>query len=122
VERIQSEVPDLKITGDKKADLLVIGWGSSYGHILTAVTELIEEGYTVAATHFNYIRPLPKNCEEVFSGYKKLVVCELNNGQFANYLRMKYQKFTFTQYNKIQGLPFTVREIKDHCITLLEGK
>jgi 2-oxoglutarate ferredoxin oxidoreductase subunit alpha len=122
VELIQSEVPDLKITGDKNADLLVIGWGSSYGHILTAVTELKEEGYTVAATHFNYIRPLPKNCEEVFSGFKKLVVCELNNGQFANYLRMKYQKFTFTQYNKIQGLPFTVREIKDHCITLLEGK
>ncbi|MCI0523397.1 MAG: 2-oxoacid:acceptor oxidoreductase subunit alpha [Bacteroidales bacterium] len=122
VERIQSEVPDLKITGDKKADLLVIGWGSSYGHILTAVTELKEEGYSIAATHFNYIRPLPKNCEEVFSGYRKLVVCELNNGQFANYLRMKYQKFTFTQYNKIQGLPFTVGEIKDHCKTLLEGK
>jgi 2-oxoglutarate ferredoxin oxidoreductase subunit alpha len=122
VERISSEVPDLTITGVKEADLLVIGWGSSYGHVLTAVTELQEKGYKIAATHFNYIRPLPKNCEEVFSGYKKLVVCELNNGQFANYLRMKYQKFTFEQYNKIQGLPFTVEEIKDYCLTLLEGK
>lgn len=95
VERISSEVPDLTITGEKESDLLVIGWGSSYGHVLTAVTELQEKGHKIAATHFNYIRPLPKNCEEIFSGHKKLVVCELNNGQFANYLRMKYQKFTF---------------------------
>jgi 2-oxoglutarate ferredoxin oxidoreductase subunit alpha len=122
IERVVTRVPDLKVTGSDKGDLLVIGWGSTYGHIITAVSELREEGYDVSAVNFNYIRPLPKNSEKVFSGFKKLVVCELNNGQFANYLRMKYQKYNYHQFNKIQGLPFTVKEIKDYCITLLEGK
>ncbi|HUW93138.1 MAG TPA: 2-oxoacid:acceptor oxidoreductase subunit alpha [Bacteroidales bacterium] len=122
VERIVSEVPDLKVSGKKKADLLMIGWGSTYGHILTALNELEAEGYSVAAAHFNYIRPLPANVAEVFSNYNKLVVCELNNGQFANYLRMKHPRFTYHQCNKIQGLPFTVQEIKDYCIKLLEVK
>ena len=122
VERAVAEVPDLQITGKKSGDLLLIGWGSTYGHLVSAVTELNEEGYKVSAVNFNYIRPLPKNVARVLKGYKQLLVCELNNGQFVNYLRMKYQKFTFKQYNKVQGLPFTVKEIKDHCIKLLKGK
>jgi len=122
VERIVMDVPDLKVIGRKTGDLLVIGWGSSYGHIATAVTELQAEGYKVSAANFNYIRPLPKNTAKVFAGFGKLVVCELNTGQFANYLRMKHQKYNYHQYNKIQGLPFTVQEIKDYCIKLLEGK
>jgi 2-oxoglutarate ferredoxin oxidoreductase subunit alpha len=122
IERVITRVPDLKVTGKSKGDLLVIGWGSTYGHIVTAVTEMQEEGYNVSAANFNYIRPLPKNCDKVFAGFKKLVVCELNNGQFANYLRMKHQKYTYHQFNKVQGLPFTVKEIKDYCLTLLEGK
>ncbi len=124
IERIVAEVPDLKVLGNgkNKADLLIIGWGSAYGHILTAANELQEEGYSVSAVNFNYIRPLPKNCAKVFANFKKLVVCEQNNGQFANYLRMKHQDFRYHQYNKIQGMPFTVKEIKDYCLTLLEGK
>lgn len=122
IERIASEVPDLKVIGKNKGELLVIGWGSSYGHILTAVSELQEEGHSISAVHFNYIRPLPGNCTGVFSSFKKLLVCEQNNGQFANYLRMKHQEFNYLQYNKIQGLPFTVKEIKDYCLKLLEGK
>ena len=122
VERVVSEVPDLQVTGKKSGDLLLIGWGSTYGHLISAATELRDEGYKVSAVCFNYIRPLPKNVAKVFAGFKQLVVCELNNGQFANYLRMKHQKFTYHQYNKIQGLPFTVKEIKDYCIKLLEGK
>jgi len=100
----------------------VIGWGSTYGQITTAVTELQKEGYAVSAAVFNYIRPLPKNTAKVFAGFDKLVVCELNTGQFANYLRMKHQKYTYNQYNKVQGLPFTVKEIKDYCVKLLKGK
>jgi len=122
VERVVSDVPDLEITGNKSGDLLLIGWGSTYGHLVSAVTELNEEGYKVSSVNFNFIRPLPANAASVFEGFKELVVCELNAGQFANYLRMKYQKFTYQQYNKIQGLPFTVKEIKDYCIKLLEGK
>jgi 2-oxoglutarate ferredoxin oxidoreductase subunit alpha len=122
VERVVSDVPDLEITGNKSGELLLIGWGSTYGHLVSAVTELAEEGFMVSSVNFNYIRPLPANSAKVFAGFKKLVVCELNTGQFANFLRMKYQKFTYHQYNKIQGLPFTVKEIKDYCIKLLEGK
>jgi 2-oxoglutarate ferredoxin oxidoreductase subunit alpha len=122
VERVVADVPDLEITGNKTGELLLIGWGSTYGHLISAVTELREEGYKVSSVNFNYIRPLPANTEKVFKGFKKLVVCELNNGQFANYLRMKHQKFSYHQYNKIQGLPFTVKEIKDYSKKLLEGK
>jgi 2-oxoglutarate ferredoxin oxidoreductase subunit alpha len=122
VERIVAEVPDIQVHGKKSGDLLVIGWGSTYGQLYTAVSELQEEGYKISAAHFNYIRPLPKNTAKVFKAYKKLVVCELNTGQFANYLRMKHQKFDYHQYNKIQGLPFTIGEIKDYCKKLLEGK
>ncbi len=122
VERVVNDVPDLQVLGKKTGELLVIGWGSTYGPIYTAVSELQEEGYNVSAAHFNYIRPLPKNTAKVFKAYKKLVVCELNTGQFANYLRMKHQKFDYHQYNKIQGLPFTIGEIKDYCKKLLEGK
>jgi 2-oxoglutarate ferredoxin oxidoreductase subunit alpha len=122
VEAVAADVPDLKVIGSKTGDLLVIGWGSSHGHVVTAVTELQEEGYNVSAVNFNYIRPLPNNTAQVFEGFKKLVVCELNLGQFANYLRIKHQKYAYHQYNKVQGLPFTVREIKDYCIIMLEEK
>lgn len=122
IERIVAEVPDIQVHGKNTGDLLVIGWGSTFGQLYTAVSELQDEGYNVSAAHFNYIRPLPKNTAEVFKAYKKLVVCELNTGQFANYLRMKHQKFDYHQYNKIQGLPFTIGEIKDYCIKLLEDK
>ncbi len=122
VERIAEFIPELKVTGSSSGELLVIGWGSTYGHIITAVNELRDEGYDVSAAVFNYIRPLPKNTAEVLGSYRHLLVCELNTGQFANYLRMKHQKYTYNQYNKIQGLPFTVTEIKEHCIKLLEEK
>ena len=122
VERIVNELPNLEVLGKKTGDLLVIGWGSTYGHITSAVTELQKEGYAVSAAIFNYIRPLPKNTAKVFAGFDKLLVCELNTGQFANYLRIKHQKYTYNQYNKVQGLPFTITEIKDHCVKLLKGK
>jgi 2-oxoglutarate/2-oxoacid ferredoxin oxidoreductase subunit alpha len=115
-------VPDLTVFGDEKDDLLVVGWGGTYGHLYTAVKELRELGYKISAAHFNYINPLPKNVAEVFSNFKKIVVCELNNGQFANYLRMKHQQFNYLQYNRVQGLPFTVEEIKENCIKILEDK
>jgi len=65
----------------------------------------------VAHAHFNYIMPLPSNTAEVLSKYKNILVCELNSGQFANYLRMTHPSFAYKQYNKIQGLPFTVQEL-----------
>lgn len=122
VNRIVKDIPDLEVEGNVSGELLIIGWGSTYGHLLTAFRELEAEGKKISLAHFRYIRPLPKNTREVLSKFKKLVVCELNLGQFANYLRMNFQEFEFKQYNKIQGLPFTVIELKEHFIKLLEEK
>ncbi|MCC8035306.1 MAG: 2-oxoacid:acceptor oxidoreductase subunit alpha, partial [Rikenellaceae bacterium] len=80
------------------------------------------EGKKVSLCHFNYINPLPKGVGEIFRKFEKIVVCELNDGQLANYLRMNFQQYTFRQYNKIQGLPFTVTELKNHFDSILEEK
>jgi 2-oxoglutarate/2-oxoacid ferredoxin oxidoreductase subunit alpha len=122
IERVADTIPDLTVYGPESNDLLVVGWGGSYGYLITAVRELHSEGYNVSLVNFNYINPLPKNTSDTFSSFKKIVVCELNSGQFANYLRMKHQGFKYEQINKIQGLPFTVKEIKEQCIKILEDK
>ncbi len=122
VERVKEFIPEQEVFGDKEGDLLVIGWGGTYGHLLTAVQEMREEGKKVSLCHFNYINPLPKNVKEIFGRYKKLVVCELNMGQFANYLRMNFQEFNYLQFNKVQGLPFTVVELMDKFNQILESK
>jgi 2-oxoglutarate/2-oxoacid ferredoxin oxidoreductase subunit alpha len=122
VQRVAEKIPDLKVYGKESGDLLVVGWGGSYGHLITAVREMQAEDYNVSLANFNYIKPFPKNVREVFKKFKKIVVCEINLGQFADYLRMNYQEFTYHQVNKIQGIPFTVQEIKEYCIKLLEEK
>jgi 2-oxoglutarate ferredoxin oxidoreductase subunit alpha len=120
VARVVDEIPDLEVFGAKSGDILVVGWGGKYGYLLTAVRELQAEGFKVSLVNFNYINPLPKNVKSVFSQFKKIVVAELNLGQFANYLRMKHQEFTYDQINKVQGIPFTINDIKDKCIKMLE--
>ncbi|NSW94204.1 MAG: hypothetical protein HPY62_05785 [Bacteroidales bacterium] len=120
VEKVADDIPDLEVSGSTEGDLLVISWGGSFGYAMTAVNELINQGYSVGAVNLNYINPLPKNLKEVLKKFKKIVVCELNMGQLANYLRMKYQEFSYLQINKVQGLPFTVSEIKEQCIKILE--
>lgn len=120
VQRVANFIPELELLGDEDADLLVVGWGGTYGHLFTAVDELHAEGHKVALAHFNYIKPLPKNSYDVLKRYKKLVVCELNNGQFADYLKMNFPDLEYKRYNKVQGLPFTVIELKEHFKTLLE--
>ena len=122
VARVSEKIPPLSVYGKSSGDLLIVGWGGSYGYLMTAVRELQNEGHRVSLANFNYINPLPKNVKEVFSKFEKIVVAELNMGQFADYLRMKHQEFTYHQINKVQGLPFTITEIKEKCIKLLEGK
>lgn len=122
IARVAEEIPDLVPQGPKSGDMLLVGWGGSYGYLITAVRELQEEGYKVSLASFNYINPLPKNTADVFKRFKKIVICELNLGQFADYLRMKHQEFEYHQINKVQGLPFTVTDIKEKCIKLLEEK
>jgi 2-oxoglutarate/2-oxoacid ferredoxin oxidoreductase subunit alpha len=120
VKRVIEMVPDLEVYGAQQGDLLVVGWGGTYGYMESSVREMRMEGRKIGLAHFNYIRPLPANTAEVFSRFKKIVVCELNLGQFASYLRDKVPGFTYLQYNKVQGLPFTVRELVDNFEKLLE--
>ena len=106
------EVPDLEVDGDADdADLLVVGFGSTYGHLRTAMDELRAKGYKVAQAHFKYLNPLPKNTAEVMKRYKKVVVAEQNMGQLAAYLRMKVDNFVPEQFNQVKGQPFVVEEL-----------
>lgn len=121
VARVADGIPDLVVKGEESGDILLVGWGGKYGFLMTALNELQTEGHKVSLVNFNYINPLPKNVKDVFRRFKKIVVCELNLGQFADYLRIKHQEFTYDQINKVQGVPFTTKEIKDKCINILEG-
>ena len=113
-------IPDQVVTGNPDADLLVVGWGGTAGALTLAVEEMNAEGKKVAYTHFNYICPLPKNTGDILRKYKKIVVCELNNGQFCGYLRTQFPECTMTKYNKVMGLPFEVGELKAEFNRLLE--
>jgi len=119
---IANEIPDLEIIGKDNGDLLVIGWGGTYGHLLTAVHDMQLAGKSVSFAHFNYIKPLPLNTRDVLKKFKKIVIAELNNGQFASYLRSVFPEFKYQQYNKVMGLPFTCIELMDNFNKLLEEK
>ena len=120
IDRIADFIPPLEIHGDEDAELLIVGWGGTFGHLYTALEEIQKEGKKAALAHFSYISPLPKNSYEVLKRYSKVVVCELNLGQFAGYLRSKFPDITFDQYNKVEGLPFTVAELKNYFEKILE--
>lgn len=113
IEKIADSLPLLKVEGDADADTLLVGWGSTHGHLLCAANDLNAKGLHTALAHFNYINPLPKNTAEVLHRYKKIVVCELNSGHFAAYLRSKIDGLNIVQLNKIEGQPFQVNEIVD---------
>lgn len=108
IELIAADIPELEIMGDpSNKSLLVVGWGGTFGHIWSAVGEI----GNVAYAHFDYINPLPRNTEAVLSQFGKILVCELNSGQFADYLRARFPKMNILKYNKIQGQPFLVSEL-----------
>jgi len=110
IEKIQ--VPDVVVEGDKDdAELLIVGFGGTYGHLHAAMDEMRTAGKKVALAHFKYINPLPKNTAEVLKKYPKVVVAEQNMGQFAGYLRMKIDGFVPSQYNEVKGQPFVVNEL-----------
>ena len=112
IDLIANYIPELEVTGDKDADTLVIGWGGTYGHIAAAVASCRAQGMKVAQAHFKYINPLPKNTAEVLRGYKKILCAELNNGQFAGYLRSKVEGISIKQFNEVKGQPFQIADIE----------
>jgi 2-oxoglutarate ferredoxin oxidoreductase subunit alpha len=120
VQKVAEFIPKQEVTGPESGDLLVVGWGGTYGALVSAVTDLKDEGKSIALAQFNYINPLPSNTAEIFSSYKKILVCELNLGQFATYLRSKHPQFEYLQYNKVQGLPLFISELKVKFKEVLE--
>ncbi len=119
VAKMVEVIPAQSVEGAAEGDLLVVGWGGTKGHLQSAVAELQSEGKSVSLCHFNYINPLPANTAEIFANYKKIVVCELNEGQFANYLRQSLPDFKYLQYNKVEGQPFVVVDLVDAINELL---
>lgn len=119
VQKLQEEVPMLQSEFQQEGDLLVIGWGGTYGSLSAAVNEMNKAGYKVGHMHLNYINPLPKNVVDIMKKFKKLVVCELNTGQMKKVLTINFPEFEYHQYNKIQGFPFTTLELTDKFKTLI---
>ena len=121
IDKIADFIPDVEVVGDPDADLLIVGWGGTYGHLYEAMEDMQEMGKKVALAHFRFINPLPKNTEEVLKRYKKVVVAEQNNGQFANYLRSKIDDFNPYKFNRIKGQPFIVARLVEEFTKILEA-
>jgi 2-oxoglutarate/2-oxoacid ferredoxin oxidoreductase subunit alpha len=115
IKKIADYIPDLKVEGDDTGEILLVGWGGTYGALATAATQLRNEGITLGHAHFSYINPMPKNTKDVFKKYEKIVVCELNLGQLSKILRDNFPSVRFQQLNKVKGLPFMIQDIKD-CV------
>lgn len=111
IEKVADFIPELSVEGEQEGDLLVVGWGGTYGSLITAMKAVHGRGKKIGLAHFNYINPLPKNVGEVFGRFKKILVCELNLGQFVAILKSKHPHHNYYKYNKVQGLPFTAVEL-----------
>lgn len=122
IECIADDIPALDVCHNADADTLLVGWGGTFGHLYTAAEELNKEGKPVAFAHFRYINPLPANTAEVFAKYRRVIVAELNTGQFADYLQSKFPEVKFERINKVQGQPFLVKEVIDGVTKIMEGK
>ncbi len=121
VAHISKSLPLAEIEGADDAEVLVIGWGGSYGYLYEAVNAMLEAGQKIALLHFRFINPLPSNAEELIKKYKKVIVVEQNLGQFAQYLRGQFPWFMPEQYNRVTGQPFTVTELVEVFTKLIEA-
>jgi 2-oxoglutarate ferredoxin oxidoreductase subunit alpha len=120
IARIADDIPAMEPMFDDGADTVLVGWGGTYGHLLTAATELNASGKKVAFWQFRYINPLPKNAIETLGRYKRVIVAELNTGMFADYLQMHLPGKEILRINKVEGQPFLVKEIVDGVTKYME--
>ena len=121
IDKIADHIPDQEVIGDLEADLLLVGWGGTYGHLYEAMETMHEQGKKVALAHFKFISPLPKNTADVLLRYKKVVVAEQNNGQFASYLCGKVPGFKPYRFNRVKGQPFVVARLVEEFTKILEA-
>jgi 2-oxoglutarate ferredoxin oxidoreductase subunit alpha len=110
VARIADDIPTIEVRGPQSGDMLVLGWGSTYGAISSAVTDLVAKGIVVSQAHVRYLNPLPKNLGEVLRRFRRVLLPEMNSGQLAMILRARYL-IDIVSYSKVQGQPFKRREI-----------
>jgi 2-oxoglutarate ferredoxin oxidoreductase subunit alpha len=120
IQNMAKSIPDLKVDGDPEGELLVIGWGGTYGAITEAVQHARKKGYKVSQAHFKYINPFPKNTESVLRSFKKILLPEINMGQLARILKSEFL-LPIEQFNIVRGLPFRVGDIENKIIDVLGG-
>ncbi|MBT8390213.1 MAG: 2-oxoglutarate ferredoxin oxidoreductase subunit alpha, partial [Ignavibacteria bacterium] len=120
VKNIRNDIPDLKIDGEQSGELLVLGWGGTYGTIKEAVAKANNAGLNVSQAHLHYINPLPKNTEAVLNNYKKVLIPEINLGQLARLIRGEFL-IRVEQLNIVRGLPLKVNDILEKITELLGG-
>ena len=120
VDKIADYIPKLEVMGNPDAELLIVGWGGTYGQLMEAAQKMNEAGKKTAYAHFNFISPLPKNTEAVLRKYKKIIVAEQNNGQLAGYLMENISGLTVSRYNKTEGRPFDVHDLIEEFTKKLE--
>ena len=121
IKRVTFDIPDLKVdSGKETGKLVVLGWGSTYGAIKTAVREAIAAGHDVSHVHLKYLNPMPKNLEEVLRKFDKVLIPEMNSGQLLQLIRAKFL-IPAVGYSKVQGLPFTTSALKDKIVETLNA-
>lgn len=120
IERIADDIPEAGLTGEDKGELLIVGWGSTYGAIHSATNRLRKEGYEVSSLHLRYLNPFQKNVEEVVGNFNKILVPELNAGQLVLLLRGKFL-VNAVSLSKVKGQPFSIQEIVNGAKKLLQG-
>ncbi len=121
IDNIADTIPPLTVNGDAKGELLVLGWGSTYGAITTAVERCRAKGLNVSSAHIRYMDPMPKNTGDVLRAFKRVLVPEMNLGQLITLVRAKYLVDAIG-LNKVEGKPFMIQEIQDRIVELLDGR
>ncbi len=120
IKNIANDIPDLKVDGDEQGDLLVLGWGGTYGTLKDATSLAREKGYKVSHAHLKYLNPLPKNTGEVLNNFSKVLIPEINLGQLSKYIRSEFL-IDVLQFNKVRGLPLSTADIVDKITDILGG-
>jgi len=120
ISKVADSIPQLELIGGEDADMLVVGWGGTYGHLREAVEKMNADGHKVALAHFRFISPLPNNAASILRKFTKVVVAEQNNGQFAGYLMEKIPGLQVDGYNKVEGMPFSVSDLIESFTKKLE--
>ena len=110
VDRVANDIPNVEIFGEKTGKVLVLGWGSTYGSITSAVERMQREGKPVSSAHLRYVNPFPRNLGEVISGFETVIIPEMNLGQLCTMIRARYL-VDAVAFSKVKGRPFQIREI-----------